>query len=84
MSEKMEQVARAICLASHIDNGHTPDSAASLVERGSWHDYVTEARAAIAAMREPTGEMWKAEQPIWSLGRPMWDWWRSMIDEILK
>lgn len=43
------------------------------------------ARAAIAAMREPTEEMWKKkDQPAWSLGRPMWDWWRSMIDTALE
>lgn len=41
-------------------------------------------RAVIVSLREPTAEMWSAEQPLWALGRPMWDWWRDMIDEVLQ
>lgn len=60
MSEMIERVARAICVAM----GHDPDGPSSDVyvegdpDAGtSWAGYRNAARAAIEAMREPTDEM---------------------------
>jgi hypothetical protein len=56
--DMVERVAWAICLAASKEGwetaGWTDDGIGYLVSAG-WSSYVAEARAAIAAMREPTG-----------------------------
>lgn len=54
---------------------------------GSENGWIQAARAAIAAMREPTDAMWDAGSDVYA--DPYEDWtetdiWRSMIDEALK
>ena len=76
MSEMVERVARAICLTQTQD------------ERG-WLAFLTEAQAAIAAMREPTAEMQVFgvealighREPVEECSAPVW---RAMIDEALR
>lgn len=59
MNEIVERVARSICAAG----GSDPDASAGwLLQPGRklWENHVTEARAAIEAMREPTPGMIEA------------------------
>lgn len=51
----VERVARAIC-QSFITSDHQGDDIARVVET-LWDEWIDEARAAIAAMREPTEAM---------------------------
>jgi hypothetical protein len=54
--EMVEKVARALCrLDGHPEN-------ATMDGKPLWRDYEPEARAAIAAMREPTPEMLEAAE----------------------
>lgn len=73
MSKMVEQVARA--LAKHADDSFEDAPA------GFWEDF---ARAAIAAMREPTEAMVKEGNKYtdWASGAD--DAWEVMIDEALK
>ena len=75
MSEMVERVARAFCRAMAED------------ERG-WEYMQGEARAAIAAMREPTHEMTYAGHDVpMAVGLaapPADEVWQAMIDEALK
>lgn len=81
MSDSMiERVARAICLADR----YNPDE--------SWPVYEKQARAAIAAMREPTTSMSEAGCPLpdnsgapYCYDQSVIDGaWRAMIDAALK
>jgi hypothetical protein len=85
MSEKIEQVARALCRSKR--NAPPDQYPAGWIDRhvnDNWGLFVDDARCAIEAMREPTEAMTKA-------GNKHTDWadgadaaWESMIDEALK
>lgn len=94
-SEMVERVARAICEKSPacaIGN-QRPDSRDTLSGDPLWMAFATMARAAIAAMREPTEEMVKegeeeifehmAESAVWSRDATK-EGYCAMIDEALK
>ena len=57
----VERVARALCTQSNLDDGYRDDATfrASL-EAGMWRNHEAQARAAIAAMRDPTEAMMDA------------------------
>jgi hypothetical protein len=55
----LEKVARAMCLADGLEEGLSEPCAIATAER-EWRDWLPIARAAIAAMREPTLEMVEA------------------------
>jgi hypothetical protein len=58
-NEIIERAARAICAAG----GQDPDARVNIVgapDRALWEAYIPEARAAVAAMREPTEAMLNA------------------------
>ena len=93
--DMIEKVARALCVAA----GHDPDGPTCDVYSPSdphigepWAGYRREARAAIAAMREPTPAMLKAGSGA-MLGRAAdatlgWQGalnvgWQAMVDEAL-
>lgn len=85
-AELVERIARAICLA----NGENPDEICEdwMKEFSGWRGYVEEARAAIAAMREPTGAMIRegiinidCQEVLTPAPGPIW---QAMIDEALK
>jgi hypothetical protein len=95
MSEMVERVARAIASGNGDDYDAIPASKAEWVEkRGEFggrfrdfnqprrNDYVDMARAAIAAMREPTSKMICAA--LDSTDRAYSGWWREMIDAALR
>jgi hypothetical protein len=73
MSEMIERVARVLHARDDYD-GYT------------WHDYIPDARAAIAAMREPTdrmvhvGTMANLRQDGFFMGGI----WKNMIDAALE
>jgi hypothetical protein len=71
--DMIERVARAIFIAAKENSS------------ASWEGHIPEARAAIAAMREPTEEMMlageRADEPLDS---PAYTTWRAMIDAALK
>jgi hypothetical protein len=69
MSEMVERVARVI---DEMCAGADPRDHAAFAEA---------ARAAIAAMREPTFD---PETVSYHQGMTRADWWRAMIDEALK
>lgn len=70
---KVEEVARAITFSLWGDRD------------GMWQCYVSEARAAIAAMREPTEKMLLAAEHAEELGdAPAYKHWRAMIDAALE
>ena len=93
MGEDMvERVARALCrVDSHPEN-------ATMDGKPLWMDYIPEARAAIEAMREPTGAMAKAGAGAelttsyggeyntfdYLSGENAADVWRDMIDAALN
>jgi hypothetical protein len=89
MSEMVERVSRAICVA----NGEDPDKMYPYVDPGSkvlcsfgvyqpqWFHVLPLARAAIAAMREPTKAMIESAEV--EAVYPA-EHWRTMIDEALK
>ena len=72
----VERVARALCEIDHLHLGG-PDAQTLVPGTPNWSFHVSAARAAIAAMREPTPEMTR------SLG---WDReeWEIAIDAALK
>ena len=86
MGEMIERVAEAIALSG---NGGTWDDWYN-VDQKEFHR--RRARAAIAAMREPTPEMPKAEMDLGGYGftdgecycADPSEIWRAMIDEALK
>ena len=77
----VERVARAICLA----DGEDPDERCEdwMQEFSGWRGYVESARAAIAAMREPTEAMLEAGRSTPPRTRCL-EVYRAMIDEALK
>lgn len=93
MSEMVERVAKAICRS----DGRDPDSVVYEASPSyprpylAWDDYLTNARAAIEAMREPTEAMEIAARD-WSYGKygkPIGNdasngCFRSMIDGALR
>lgn len=95
MSEMIERVARAILRAEHggvdADACYGYNSAGEFVPGGeggktkphAWMWFKNHARAAIAAMREPTKAMLTAADPIEDPDRHD-DLWRAMIDAALK
>jgi hypothetical protein len=80
MSEMLERAARAVFKTHHEATIIGWDELSEQAQE----EFMSQARAVIEAMREPTAEMWKAEHPTWTLGRPMWDWWRGVIDAALS
>ncbi len=72
----LERVARGICESL----GHDPDC--NSLGRPEWPSYLSVARAAIEAMREPTEEMAKAG----GKARRQWDKsvWQAMISAALS
>ena len=90
MGEMIERVAREICVTS----GHVPDAldprtfGADNSLRPQWMNFVEQARAAIAAMREPTYEMVKSgvmrRLGIGSAAELVEAEWQAMIDEALS
>ena len=82
--DMVERVARAICLAHAIDSGYSRGCAEASVDV-EWKAWVVEARAAIAAMREPTEEMvdagWQtSDDVVWMALKEAWP---AMIDAAL-
>ena len=92
----VERVAKAICQA----DGGSPEEVVHVrpgVTYRLWAEYEQKARAAIAAMREPTGEMVDAGAASYGVptpaigslplsvidGQPT-KAWRAMIDEALR
>ncbi len=77
MSEMVERVARALAAAYSDALGAKTQIVAE--------DYEA-ARAAIAAMREPTEGMLDAfyDEPCWGDGPEARDTWRAMIDRAMK
>jgi hypothetical protein len=73
MSEKIDEVARAIA-----------DNIQSALPDGTTVDYEYAARAAIAAMREPTEAMVKAGNKMTDWASGAGDAWEVMVDELLK
>lgn len=62
-NEVIERVARAICLQFNLDDGYADNSVLrGSIEMGMWRNHVSQARAAIAAMREPSEAMVSAGQ----------------------
>jgi hypothetical protein len=104
MSEIVERVARRIAMAQltrqYVDLDYlagkktdSPNLLGAAIEIDSiWHTFVPEARAAIAAMRQPTDAMCAAVDDFdvyWGYnadGRPgsRTAVWQAMIDEALK
>lgn len=83
MSEMIERVAKALSIA----DGNHPDARSNDEdEHPMWTLYLGDARAAIEAMREPTGNMLDAG---WEhTGDPCWkenvaDAWRAMVNVAL-
>ena len=84
MSEMIERVARALCLA----NGEDPDKPSGAFGVW-WKSYRDEARAALEAMREPSSAqeavmldlLERADRPP----TKRWHWvWQEMIDAALS
>ena len=83
MSEMVERIARAICVASGQDPDFDYDPRGiSFGDDIRWKLYVPKARAAIEAMREPTEAIRQIKTMSISYGAE--DIWRTMIDEALK
>jgi hypothetical protein len=80
--DMVERVARALC----AEDGTNPDD---LDSQGQiwWRCYIDDARAAIAAMREPTLDMEVAGTEQWLCEAAMEDRskanWQAMIDSAL-
>lgn len=79
MSEMVERVARVIdeCLTARVERGE-PDPV--------WRLTTAEevARAAIAAMREPTPAMFEVAKPLMDSWSSNTAWWQAMIDAALS
>lgn len=81
MSEMIERVARAICRAGICG----PRDHLNEQEDRNWRKFELEARAAIAAMREPTEAMiTAADVEVHSDFLPPHMTWERMIDAALK
>ena len=78
VTEMVERVARAICCADR----NQPDGSCEL----AWVGFVDDARAAIAAMREPNDEMMEAGEHVLleRSDRAPAPVWEVMIDAALK
>lgn len=82
--DMIERVARAICKDRYLDGGTDDDGWSDLTEMQR-EDYRGNARAAIEAMREPTGEMCEAGDAYLVGGKEdLRQVFRAMIDEALK
>lgn len=95
MNEMVERVARAICTEQPgcKIGGRSPDDRNTLRGTPLWMSFASEARAAIAALREPTEAMIDAAWPLVadSLGADRaasreiaTAVWIAMIDQALK
>ena len=88
ISPVVERVARAIAY-KHFDrkptHGHcTHEELVSFMANKYWRDWVSDARAAIEAMREPTPEMVDAPVDRETMGAYETELcWRTMIAEAL-
>ena len=86
--DMVERVARAIYVAYAIEEGSPPDVANADADF-HWPFWVGEARAAIAAMREPTEKMVRAGEKEFIASdvaccmEPAEDCWQAMIDAAL-
>ncbi len=78
MSEMVERVARAMCMA----DGEIPDFPSHTTNEPFWTYYCDMARVAIEAMREPTEAM-RAAGYIVTVDDET-DVWQTMIDASLK
>ena len=78
MTEMINRVARAICVANLGEHSDADDH--------SWQVYIPEARAAIAAMRDPMMSMIHAitEDKSPMAADAIAVDWRAMIDEALR
>jgi hypothetical protein len=89
MSEMIERVARVICETQNVDGFKCTCPLLGEPEGNNWcngNRAIAQARAAIAAMREPTEAMVMASRPDW-LDASTWgdfDVWAAMIDAALK
>lgn len=89
MTDMIEQVAKALSIA---DGMHPNACSNDEDETPMWKLYVDDARAAIAAMRWPTGAMIAAGVNKYENGDPneycsasgFQDAWQAAIDEALK
>lgn len=88
MSETIERVAQALCAAYGNDWADTPESGAGLhahderlPDRTDWRSM---ARAAIAAMREPTDGMLRAANDGVRSVTAAAAQWRAMVDVALN
>jgi len=79
MSEMVDKVAKALSIA---DGFHPEACSSDEDDTPAWHLYVSMARAAIEAMREPTETMWEAVMD--SPSRLRRSDWRDMIDAALS
>ncbi len=85
---KLEEVARAICVAAGFDPEDDPNATGGPLFTDvafpehwrKWHTFLRQARAAIEAVREPSWGMIEAGQDHVTRG----DIWQSMIDAILS
>lgn len=108
VSEMVERVARAICIGRNTkpdqiyperdnrfgDGGITPNRVVHTPAHPMWWFYVGDAKAAIAAMREPTEKMVEIAELLDDPGSSLFgdpshayphdDAWRVMVDEALR
>jgi hypothetical protein len=93
MSEMVERVARSIFGSMFTvfeewldETGGFDPSRLGPITAQRWFDCQDAARAAIAAMREPTKEILFAlqDRPDLAAGTVLPDLWRAMIGELLK
>jgi hypothetical protein len=86
MSEPIERVAKAIFDHMFAEHEHVLWDTDDFLR----NNYLDCARAAIAAMREPTPEMWEAGRMKWKSSQHASVWskivplYQAMIDEMLK
>lgn len=87
MGEMVERVAKRMCRRFNTDGilpSGTSDNLSRWVDdqvEAEWQDWVDDARAAIAEMREPTEAMYVAGGMVEGEAP---DIWQAMIDEALK
>ena len=82
MTNKIEQVARAICKQEGDDPDHICSSLRGDAAWRMWTEYQESAKAAIEAMREPTDGMRAAVAAQW--GRKTWGYYDNVIDAALE
>ena len=80
----IEKIARAI--ASHAYDGGAPDDVVPIIAtRAQWQEWATKrARAAVEAMREPTGEMRAALTEAIGENAMPGEVWAAAIDAAMK